>query len=332
MEQDRLRMTLCIALCVICGGAGYAPGEQREVLLFGNTYDAVTLKINGRAVDVPAPPGFRGQGLASLPSLSPDGNFIAWGLTLPYSVAPSSETEEHPKPFAWKSVLGIYSTNDRSWRFYGDFCGNGVGSTAFAADGKRIAFLATKALSGPNCSASPELDSFQLHILDLQSGSDAIVPDTGDLMMNAAISWSPDGKYVVGQIGSWVQESHQLVVIELATGTQRIIADGIDPSWSPSGEWIAYLTDRRDKCVLIHADGTGAHAVRGSHSGFSESAVWSPDSKSLLLNEGFFDEKNDVLELALPSDKGVRKMPRLMYAFGWAMTSQPSPEGDSRQH
>lgn len=318
MVKNRLRMTHYLALGVICGAASYALGEQREVLLFGNTYDAVMLKVDGRSVDVSAPPGFRGQGLASLPSLSPDGNLIAWGLTLPYSVGPSSGTEEHQKTFAGKSVLGVYSANEKSWRFYGDFCSNGVGSTAFSADGKRIAFLATKALGGPNCVASPELNSFQLHILDLQSGSDAIVPDTEDLMENAAISWSPDVKYVVGQVGSWVQESHQLVVIELATGIRRILANGIDPSWSPSGEWIAYVTERRDKCVLIHADGTSAHTVWSSHSGFSEGAVWSPDSESLLLNEGFFYDKNDVLEVALPSDKGVRKIPRSMYVFGWA--------------
>jgi Tol biopolymer transport system component len=329
-ERTRLRKSLWSVFFLLCGAVAYAPCEQREVLLFGNTYDAVLLKIDGRTVEVPPPPGFIGQGLASLPSLSPDGNLIAWGLTLPYSVASGSEKEGHPRPFSGKSVLGVYSANEKSWSFYGGFCSNGIGSTAFAADGKRIAFFATKAPSGPNCVASPDLNAFQLHTLNLGSGLITTVPGTERLMENAAISWSPDGKFLVAQSGFW-GSLDRIVVIELATGNRKILADGIDPLWSPSGEWIAYLTDRRDKCVLTHLDGTGTHVVASSRHGFNQGAVWSPDSERLLLNEGFFYEKNDVLELSLSSNKILRKMPHSMFAFGWHMTSPSSSEGPHRQ-
>lgn len=325
---NRLRKSFWIAFLFLGGAVRYAPCEQKEVLLFGNTYTAVRLKIDGRVVDVPPPSGFRGQGLASLPSLSPDGELIAWGLTLPDS---DSDTAERPNLFEGRSVLGTYSESEKLWRFYGNFCWNGIGSTAFAQDGNRIAFFATKARSGPHCFTSPDFHEFQIFILDLQTGSIMAVSGTERLMENAAISWSPDGKYLAAQSGFW-GSLDQIVVIEVGTGSRRILAEGIDPSWSPSGEWIAYLTDGRDKCVVTHPDGTGMHIVAISRRGFNQGAIWSPDSERLLLNEGFFSDKNDVLELSLSANKVLRKMPHSMFAFGWHTTSHPSPEGLHREH
>ena len=89
-ERNRMRKSLWIVFCLLCVAVWTAHCEQREVLLFGNTYTAVLLKIDGRLVDVPSPTGFRGQGLASLPSLSPDGKLIAWGIALPDSGASGS--------------------------------------------------------------------------------------------------------------------------------------------------------------------------------------------------------------------------------------------------
>src|ERR1700739_276418 len=330
MKRDGLWIVVCIALCVFHGAVGNSAPSQREVLLLGDTYTAILLKVNGRMIKGPAPPGFRGQGLASLPSLSPDGTLVAWGLTLPYYAESGFKADQYTHPFAGRSVLGIYSVNEKLWRFYGDFCSNGVGSTAFAADGNRVAFFATNAVSGPNCVASSELNTSRLLTLNLQTGSITAVPGSERLMENAAIGWSPDGKYLVAQAGFWGSKE-QIVIIELATGSRRVLAAGVDPSWSPSGEWIAYLTHQRDKCVLTHPDGTGTHVVAFSRRGFNQGAVWSSDSERLLFNEGFFHEKNDVLEYFLSSDKVLRKMPHSMFAFGWQLSSPSSSERHSRE-
>jgi hypothetical protein len=162
-------------------------------LLFGNTYGALLLKVDGRVEEVSTPSGFIGQGFASLPSLSSDGKLIAWGLALPDG-SKSDATQPKMKAPIRKSVLGVYSVKDKSWKFYGDFCVNGVGSTTFSADGKRIAFFASESSNNANCQSF----SFGLHILDLQSRSITVVPNTSRFMANARLTWSPDGRYLAG--------------------------------------------------------------------------------------------------------------------------------------
>jgi tricorn protease len=57
------------------------------------------------------------------------------------------------------------------------------------------------------------------------------------------------------------------------------------PSWSPDGKWIAFVSDRsgRDEVWIAHEDGTGVKQL--SNSDTEKSSIdWAPDSKSLLFS------------------------------------------------
>ncbi len=102
----------------------------------------------------------------------------------------------------------------------------------------------------------------------------------------------------------------EIRVWDAQTGKVSKVAEGDAPAWSPSGEWIAYLQGVQDqassaalgrpifrpyrwlpRCLAVHPDGSGAKTlVELPHKKdfprfFVEAPVWSPDSKSILLNE-----------------------------------------------
>jgi Tol biopolymer transport system component len=119
-------------------------------------------------------------------------------------------------------------------------------------------------------------------------------------------------------------------LIEIGSWAQKAIALGANPSWSPKGDWIAYLADWNETCMLIHPDGTGAKMVldlRSRTSGwllfksgwvFRNGEVWSPDEEKLLLIEGQMDgPKYDVSMLDLASGKVTTKSKNGALVLGW---------------
>jgi tricorn protease len=62
-----------------------------------------------------------------------------------------------------------------------------------------------------------------------------------------------------------------------------------EPSWSPDGTWVAYVTDRtgETQIALRHADGTGDEQVLTDRKhGHLYGPVWSPDSEKLAFSDG----------------------------------------------
>lgn len=293
--------------------------DSQPVILFGNSYSSVRLAVAEHQIEIANPSGFIGQGFASLPSLAPAGDRVVWGLTLPSSSDAACIGLEAgcslPGQNQWRSVVGVYTISTQSWKFYGDFCSNGVGSTAFSPDGMRVAFFGEKKQGDSRCGSDP----IGLHILDLASGQSILVPQRRKLKGNAKISWSPDGKSLVGQVGGWGPPEN-IVVIDVESGDQRIIANGTNPSWSPNGEWIAYTDEAQQRCMMIHPDGTGAKELHFATRVPMEGMVWSPDSDRLLINDsyGILESKNEAVEYDLASGKIVKKFRHSMYAFGWA--------------
>ena len=125
------------------------------------------------------------------------------------------------------------------------------------------------------------------------------------------------------------------------TGKVSKIADGDAPAWSPSGEWIAYLQGTWDpltnrivfepgrwapRCIAVRPDGSGKKTLielrhtKNSSRVLVEPPVWSPDSRSILLNELADVDRNTVsihlLDLQTLKLKTIFR--NTIHVAGWA--------------
>jgi Tol biopolymer transport system component len=214
--------------------------------------------------------------------------------------------------------MGVYSVRDQTWKQYGDFCK--VGSAAFAPDGKRIAF--TK--SG-NSLCTDVFGDEGLMILDLETGQMTPIPGPGSKSIDwtAQLSWSPDGKFLAGSVSG--PGYGQILLIDVATGAMKTIAEGRDPSWSPKGDWIAYALTV--KCMIVHPDGTGGRSVlekEGKWMNYTVDGpiVWSPDGRKLLLNKRrSFGTHTRVITVDIATGHAVQNSKDGEDVMGWVRYS-----------
>ena len=297
------------------GGCIGCFSEPQSTLLFREAYfepdrvnDELNLVTPSGSFTVPMLPSWVGQHTSPIPAISPSGDRVAWSLQFMLNADivkcdPSKEgwCDPHPRP-TFKSVMGVYSVRDKTWKQYGDFYH--VGSAAFSPDGKKIAFK-----------DEANSDRQRLMILDLETGQMTPIPGSNSVIWIAQLSWSPDGKFLAGAVNG--HGYGQIVLIDVTTGAMKTIAEGSDPSWSPKGDWIAYAF--YVQCMIIHPDGTGARSVlEWMNYTLDAPIVWSPEGDRLLLNQQkIYDSPTRVIMVDLATGHAIIKSKNGEVVSGW---------------
>jgi len=138
-----------------------------------------------------------------------------------------------------------------------------------------------------------------------------------------SLTWSPDNRRIAfvkdverTRNGVGIPSLRAVFVLNVEDGTVSKIADGAEPSWSPSGEWIAFsdysqfrddgrggwYADNANRVSLIHPNGTGSKVVKllKRDEDLSLPPVWSPDSRDLLIQRPQDESVNPRMDIYMP--------------------------------
>jgi dipeptidyl aminopeptidase/acylaminoacyl peptidase len=96
--------------------------------------------------------------------------------------------------------------------------------------------------------------------------------------VHTTVDWSPDGNSLV------FNNEGAVLLVDSGTGSSRKIADGSAPLWSPSGDWISFITPDREAALLNVSSGESRRIDAGRKTGTP--IEWSPDGEYLLILEG----------------------------------------------
>ena len=114
----------------------------------------------------------------------------------------------------------------------------------------------------------------------------------------APVSWSGDSIRLAVEFrrtgpGANNGDAGAIVLWDLDTGTFHKLADGVEPSWSPTGDDIAFFDGTRKKCFLVNANGGVPKLLFSSTKGPLPAGrsplvfpvAWSPAGTSLIFHE-----------------------------------------------
>jgi Tol biopolymer transport system component len=103
--------------------------------------------------------------------------------------------------------------------------------------------------------------------------------------------------------------------------------DDNDPSWSPDGKQVAFVSERHDEAgeiYVMNADGTGVRRLTYSESNVDRSPTWSKDGKQIAFVSSRDDEANEIYVMNAADGSDVR---RITFVSGFDGEPAWSPDG-----
>ena len=159
---------------------------------------------------------------------------------------------------------------------------------AWSPDGRHLAMGGACAGHDPSPSLIVLGDGYALeHRVHLRAGVDRW----------GSLTWSPNARQLAYAVRGASADS--IIVVDLESGRDRAVAMGSEPSWSPTGQWIAYVRRSRDKPLepeirLFSPAGArdslllggGAMAMTTDSGGFiaSSPVLWSRDGRTVFVS------------------------------------------------
>src|SRR5712671_3713504 len=125
-------------------------------------------------------------------------------------------------------------------------------------------------------------------------------------------------------------QKFQLIVADADGENQRLVLESryplMSPSWSPDGQWLAYVSfENKKSAVYVQLVRTGERRQVSARAGINGAPVWSPDGKKLALTLGGSGGNPDIYVLELQTQNLARltEDPAIDTEAAWA------PDGKS---
>ena len=190
----------------------------------------------------------------------------------------SIQLTQHPE----KDIRPAWSPNGKWITFVSDRKGT-QDIYRMDVDGSNLIRLTDKGNSGkPAWSPDSQLIAFsskrnQSHsIYVMDADGRQLKQLTGDLLLGAGCTWSPDGKQIAYGAGDFAKEGMDIYTIDVnvkdinkLTNMGKGIRSG-NPAWSPDGKWIVYSVVKVDEW---------ANPANGFKFDFSDSTIYIVDSE-----------------------------------------------------
>jgi Tol biopolymer transport system component len=258
--------------------AGFSKENNARILVYFNNENDLALVANGRMVPLGldthlwAPESCCAH--RATPALSGDGSRVAF--------VHLASKQPH------REAIAIYDTATRDQKDV--FTAQAVWGIAWSPEGSRLAVVA-------DGEADP---GHSLYVVDLNSDSSRPLTrgnvDLGGVKYAvsdyAPPSWASSGRELAFEVRRKGEAA--IAVWELESSRLRKLADGVEPSWSPAGDRIAFFDSVRQSCFSIRPDGREKSLLFSATRGFLGAGgaaplffpvVWSPDGSRLLWHE-----------------------------------------------